>query len=178
MNYIEKKLLEDCKNELCDDHTVYNIGRYCSASSNISYFDEDGNTALHLICKRESREFKLEIVRILIRNGANVNAENFNKKTPLHLLCEKSKHFEDSISIVNILIRNGCDINALDNNGKSPIKIAYDSGTFIWFLTFLIQCGANIDTFDKMYNSNIDFSLLKKIVDSRPDQEQEVVWRN
>jgi ankyrin repeat protein len=70
------------------------------------------NTALHLAAKRGDSE----IVRFLIANGANVNAEGDGiNDTPLHHAA-----WRGNIEAVRLLVDNGAIPNAKNDNGNTP----------------------------------------------------------
>lgn len=59
----------------------------------------------------------------LIKKGADINAENNDKETPLHVV------FRDRCpikNVVNFLISNGAHINSKSNEGKTPLHLAID----------------------------------------------------
>jgi len=66
--------------------------------------DNDGNTPLHLAV-----EGRVEITRLLIENGANVNEETKTGRTPLIIATESG-----SVEIVQILLDSGADVTAQD----------------------------------------------------------------
>ena len=106
-------------------------------------YDEDG----------VKYEPNIEIIKLLIENGADVNNKNFIDSSPLHyavelknteiikLLIDKGadvnnkNSFGDtplhravfnSLENTKILIENGADIKAKDKDGKTPLDIAKD----------------------------------------------------
>ncbi|WP_341819730.1 ankyrin repeat domain-containing protein [Wolbachia endosymbiont (group A) of Brachyopa scutellaris] len=87
--------------------------------ANVNAADVEGYTALHLAVT----EKRLEIVRELIKSGANVNAEEYgNKCTPLHLACMVGK-----VEIVEDLVKAGAEIEQADTFGMTAMDYAKNS---------------------------------------------------
>uniref|UniRef100_A0A3B0IWF8 Uncharacterized protein n=1 Tax=Wolbachia endosymbiont of Aleurodicus dispersus TaxID=1288877 RepID=A0A3B0IWF8_9RICK len=86
---------------------------------NVNAADVKGYTALHLAVT----EKRLEIVRELIKSGANVNAEEYGSKcTPLHLACMMGK-----VEIVKELVEAGGEIEQADKFGMTAMDYAKTS---------------------------------------------------
>ena len=58
----------------------------------------------------------IEVVKLLLSHGCDVNIKNVNGESCLHLAC-KHKNYE----LVSLLVREGVNIDAADNSGKSAI---------------------------------------------------------
>jgi len=58
---------------------------------------------------------KKNIIKYLIKHGADVNKENKNEETPLYCACQ-----EGNEKIVKYLIECGADIKMIDDLGYSP----------------------------------------------------------
>ncbi|QDH18349.1 ankyrin repeat domain-containing protein [Wolbachia endosymbiont of Carposina sasakii] len=87
--------------------------------ANVNAKDIEGYTALHLAVT----EKRLEIVRELIKSGADVNAEEYeNKCTPLHLGCMVGEK-----EIVEELVEAGGEIEQEDECGMTAIDYAKNS---------------------------------------------------
>lgn len=63
----------------------------------------------------------LERCRMLIAEGADVNARNGRGQTPLHCAAERGHE-----GVVEFLIASGADVNAEDESGWTPIYEIYD----------------------------------------------------
>lgn len=110
----------------------------------------------------------IEIVKILIENGANPNIASNNqfKVTPLHSACAISNY-----DIAEILIKNGADVNAKQMQSVTPLHSAAHNGQ-TKLVKLLIDNGADINSKmdngqtplfmaeEKEFNETIDF--LKK----------------
>ncbi|EAX96248.1 hypothetical protein TVAG_205340 [Trichomonas vaginalis G3] len=60
-----------------------------------------------------------DLIELLLSNGANVNAKNFDGLTPLHLASLLSTK-----EIVEILISHGAEINPISENELTPLDVA------------------------------------------------------
>lgn len=105
------------------------------SSESVASHSGDGFTPLHL-----ASFFKqVEIVRLLISHGADVNAaaENASCVRPLH-----SAAASQSIEIVRILLENGADPNAVQHGGWTALQSASKNGNR-QIIELLLQHGAN-----------------------------------
>lgn len=71
--------------------------------------NEDGDTLLHLAVFRDAKTAVDELIAL----GADVNAENYIKATPLY--------FAKSSKVAKRLMSKGADINAKDIHGRSVL---------------------------------------------------------
>ena len=60
-----------------------------------------------------------ESAKILIENGADINARDFNQATPLMYATVRNSH-----KVIKLLIDSGADINSKDNDGTTVLIIA------------------------------------------------------
>ncbi|HBL98773.1 TPA: hypothetical protein DDZ86_03970 [Candidatus Dependentiae bacterium] len=78
-------------------------------------------------------------VQKLIEKGTDVNAEHFNKDTPLHLAVRFSL-----MGVIKILIANGANINKQNAVGVTPLAEALVNKAFD-IATFLVKQGAAVN---------------------------------
>ena len=75
----------------------------------------------------------LEMVQLLVKRGANVNAKNKMDYTPLHKAVFNwmgaDPDEKDCEKIMQLLIEKGADVNAQDKNGDSPLMKAVQKST-------------------------------------------------
>ncbi|XP_067936875.1 E3 ubiquitin-protein ligase MIB1-like [Watersipora subatra] len=82
---------------------------------------DDGYTALHLA----SLNNHVEVADLLVKVGsANVNVQNINLQTPLHLAVER-QHTQ----IVRLLVKKKASLNIVDKDGDTPLHEALRNHT-------------------------------------------------
>ncbi|WP_353273625.1 ankyrin repeat domain-containing protein [Wolbachia endosymbiont (group A) of Agelastica alni] len=158
-----------------------------TAGANVNAQDENGKTPLYYACS--TRYYNKDIVKVLLQNGAkvdatiplhmaaehgdieivnaligknaNVNEVDENGRTPLHLATELSRKY-----VVEVLLTAGADINAQDKNGKTPLHCATNRS---WLCSLvggiaelLIEKGANLDLQDNDGKTPLRFAIEKQ----------------
>jgi len=110
------KFLENCR-----DGYIEKVKKLIKKKKEyINRKDEKGRTGLEFACSRERRD----IVDLLLLNPfIDVNTQNADGETPLHIACTK-----DSTYIVERLLSRGADINIKNNNGETPLYLACSTG--------------------------------------------------
>ena len=105
----------------------------------------------------------LEIVKLLIKNGTNINKKDNSGSTPLIYACKSI-----DVEIVKLLVKNGANINEKDDNGNTPLIFSSYNGN-LEIVKLLIKNGANINQLDtygwtplifSSYNGNLEIVKL------------------
>ena len=99
----------------------------------------DGSTALN----HAAWHGHMEIVQLLLENGANTNAKRNDGWTPLHDAATQG-HEE----IAELLIANGADINTKDDGERTPLYVAAHEGQKN-IAEILIAKGADVNAISK-----------------------------
>ena len=96
---------------------------------------------------------KMNIITLLVAEGANVNARQMDGAAPLHIAMENLRRIPASgprvhnADIVNYLLAQNPNVNAQDNNGKTPLVKGLE-------YNFLIA-----PAFDALLNNNANVNL-------------------
>lgn len=147
-----------------------------------------GDTALHLA----SAFNRVNICKVLLEYGADINAQTNQGKTPLHVLsanaaekfffdlfmkhganidlCDDNKlstlHYalfgRGDISTLKILLDIGANINAKDNDGMTPLYIAVAKNN-LEAVQFLLSQGADPNIYDNNFITPLQFAVNKKM---------------
>lgn len=141
---IHHLVLWDC----IDNHTQTNkiIQFFLNHHLNIDQFDsETGQTTLH----KAVNDGDFSFVKQLIESKANIDARDYEQRTPLHLAAQNG----NAVNIMGYLLEKNADIYATDFNGHTAYQLA---------------CQFSADELDVIQASEmIDFQEIKKIMDNR-----------
>ena len=117
-----------------------------------SFSNKNKETILMKACKEE----KIDIVKRLIKAGANVNAQDENGITALMFAC-KNNNFD----IAKILLGAKADVNIKDHDGYTALRYACIVENFE-IVNTLITAGADVNSQDKLGSTAL-FSVDKNI---------------
>ncbi len=95
--------------------------------------DEQDQTPLYRCCADGT---KIEVIRFLIEQGADVNQEVSGGITPLIAVCEFHRHKGLNIELIKFLIESGARVEQADDIGETPLqRIAWqDKELYDWVL--------------------------------------------
>ena len=98
-----------------------------------------------------SLEFeRLEIVRIIIQNGAVINTKNLAGRSSLHFAVQTKE-----LEVVKLLVQSGADINVKDLKNQSPrLDIAHKNG-YITIVNYLMKV-AQDGLFDAICEADLE----------------------
>ena len=89
---------------------------------------------------------EVDVIPVLVRAGADVNATNKDGATPLHRAASAGE-----VDVIPVLVQAGADVNARGGNGGfTPLHLAAHNGN-LEAISVLIQAGADVNVTDK-YN--------------------------
>ncbi|OEY86541.1 hypothetical protein BIY23_03175 [Wolbachia pipientis] len=104
------------------------------------------STALHAAVETQHMDVmqRMNVIKFIIKNGADVNQKNCNGYTPLHLAA-----LQDDEEIVDLLLANNANVHEKDNDGRMPLHIsAVSIGMYKSVAELLLHNGADLDQQD------------------------------
>jgi len=112
-----------------------------NAGFDVNTKDSLGETALHLAVEHGN----LEIVRLLLERGADVNAKNKNGLTPIWGINDDDT---TAMEIFRLLIRSGADVNVSNEDGETLLMQA-SAADSVEGVQMLLKAGADPHLKDK-----------------------------
>ncbi len=101
--------------------------------------NDDYSTSLHIATKENA----INLVRLLIEKGADVNSKNVNSCTPLHIAAQYAKP-----AMLEVLLENNADVEVKDKYGRSPLHSALTGKSAEQTLALLINAKADLEARD------------------------------
>lgn len=144
---LNDNILYSIADEIPHDFLVtFGISHYIDNIFNPCIFSHKGLISLHLV-----KSYKM--AKLLVNNGAQINAKNASGYTPLHCVY---KHLE----IIKLLLDNGADIKAKTNLGYSIIHIAVQNDN-LNLVKLLLNLGLDVNM--KAKNGQIPLHFVKSV---------------
>lgn len=154
-------------------------------NSDIDQTGPDGQTALHIATRKGS----LVMVKMLVEQGANLEAENSQGRTPLatallarntlvanylakqhaRLDPDKLLHLtvrqgEADRDVIEFLLNQGADLDKPDDEGNTALHLAINQGNRV-IAKYLVQRGADIDKTDSAGRTPLQLAIELKQTD-------------
>ena len=100
-----------------------------SDSTGLGNESADKSGALIELCthQHDHPDF-MAVARLLIENGADINAVDHQGRNSLHILCMMHLDTDDLFDMAQFLIERGIDYKACDKNGKSTVRVLNERG--------------------------------------------------
>lgn len=115
------------------------------------HHNTDTDTPLHWALKNG----QVYASKLLIDNGADVNAKNNDGHTPLHYACVFGH-----VDAAKLLIHNEANVNAKDNDGYTPLHCACENG-HVDVAKLLIEKGADVNAKNNDGNTAHRLAMMK-----------------
>lgn len=120
------KLFKSYNNQLfsaVDNLNTKEVQRLCTLVDDLEVKNKNGWTALMIAAFK----YDFEVVKLLVENGADVNARNF-KGTSVLMYAKTAAKNHQSLDILEYLIAKGANVNHSDFEGVSLISYAEQEG--------------------------------------------------
>lgn len=125
---------------------------------------KNNTTPLHWAALQES----IDVIRLLAKNGAALDAKADNGWTPVHFATRAGK----LLSVAN-LIRLGANVNATDNSGNMPIHLAAAAND-LKMVALLIKLDANKNVANGSGKLPINMATDQAVIDALKNVEQKI----
>jgi ankyrin repeat protein len=76
-----------------------------------------------IVCKYYGHKNLIEIIRLLIENGIDVDCRSKYGSNALLCFCQNRIHTQNCVEIVRLLIKKKIDINAIDGDGDNALTL-------------------------------------------------------
>lgn len=107
--------------------------------ANVNVTDKMDNTSLMYTVMKETEN--MDVMKILLENGAETNCKNLNCTTALEIAIRNN-----NVSAINELIKFGADVNSCDKYGRTPLFITVArSNKKLEIASILIKNNADIN---------------------------------
>jgi len=106
------------------------------AGANPNIFENDGDPLLKTAVARSGPQ-GIDIVRLLVESGVDLNLQDRRGNTALHQAARMGK-----VAAIELLIDHGADVNVANGEGVTPLDIAVDEET----VAMLRDAGATTDS--------------------------------
>jgi len=152
------------------NHFHYNsLSESCESFG--THVDYNCSTAVHLTTD-------MQIMRSLLENGADVEAQNVDGLRPIHCAARTGL-----VELVELLIKHGANVDAADVYGNRPLHEAVSHGLNI--VQLIVQCGAkvNVQNVDGKTPLHVAIErqqseVVKFLLNADADVRLTDVWRN
>lgn len=114
----------------------------------------------------------IEMLKLLIKHGADVNAQDVHGKAPLNIEFPFS-YDELYVKIVKELVNNGANVNLKNKIGHSPLHIILKSHyannpNFIKLVQLVINRGADVNAKDSFGTTPLHMIIMNNFDDTKP----------
>lgn len=118
---------------------------------NVESCFKDRVTALMIACDNPNPKS----AECLIKRNANVNAKDYEGRTPLHYAARNPNK-----EVAEVLLSNGADLNARDNVGRTPLMAAAASNSNAAVAELLLEKGADLYARDNQGWNALDHAKM------------------
>ncbi len=165
--YLESKHKEELFKLFDKSETIrelfnpYIIKLFLEYGLDVNTADNKGNTLLHLAILHRTLGFtsKLELVNHLLPLALDINLQNKEGQTPIHLICSEYFSLENSV-ILEKLLPNKPNLNLKDKKNQTALLVACKN-TKVGFIKMLLCLEPDLELPDLEGNTALAFLMRK-----------------
>ncbi len=110
----------------------------------------------------KDHQAKMEIIRLLLKSGADANAHGIYGLTPLMQVAMFMYSADHAVELLSVLIENGAMVNSRDDEGYTALMLAARSGDNPKVVNFLLAKGADAKASNCEKKMALDFARESK----------------
>ncbi|XP_059139290.1 serine/threonine-protein phosphatase 6 regulatory ankyrin repeat subunit C-like [Physella acuta] len=145
-------IASNCRVDFLKQYEIGNNKNLSKLRKIVKSCSSSKNTPLHLVGAIKYDGF--DIMKLLLKSGANIHAVDEHGRTPLHIVAVAGHYY-----IAEDLYRLGAKINALDNYGMSPLFMSLVYGNEEVF-SYLLSYGADVNLISEPLGSPLFAAVL------------------
>ena len=150
LEYLVEKGAQNYSKCLVEENRTYYIKYFVKMGADVNATDKDGWTPLYAV----AGSGKIEAVKLLLENGADVATKGHELMTPLHLV--------RNLEIAQNLIDHGAQVDERDSMGRTPLMCCVSIGK-LDIAEYLISHGADIFAEDNAGLNVIHYAATPEI---------------
>lgn len=137
-----ERLMAVIRSSSCDSETVSEVlAQFGDSGSHIvNKADEEGNTALHVLCGKHN--FSTAVLKLLLKAGADASAKNAQGRSPFHIACLNTS--DGATQLKRALLGAGCDVNERTDDGETAAHMCATDDRHFDSLQFLCSVDADL----------------------------------
>ena len=144
-------------NRFWEEITLKKMQEFIAFRVNVNAKDNNGQVPLHFAVHGHTQgNDNIEIVRLLIKAGADIHCKNKRGATPLHVAAANN----GNPHVIKELINAGADVNAKNSNGFAPLHGAAARNGNPRVIKELIKAGADVNAKNNDGNTPLHTAAL------------------
>lgn len=125
-----------------------------------------GETPLHKVA---NKPWRVDVIRLFIEAGADVNAHDIWSRTPLHYTTQSDPYEDEELEErkegIKALIEAGADVNARTRDQETPLHLAAGMSSTEDIIRALVVAGADVNARDEDDSTPLHKAAFSSVMD-------------